>query len=149
MTQRGRIMIVTLDDGSATLEVTVFGELYEANRRIFREDEFLVVQGKISDDRFTGGLRISADAVLDIVGARIQFGKKVGFSLQQPVGMDTIQEVLAPHASSTGLPLFVRYRAKDVECEMRLGDQWRVLPDDGLKQLLISSVKATDVLVEY
>ena len=149
MTQRGRIMIVTLDDGSATLEVTVFGELYEANRRIFKEDEFLVVQGKISDDRFTGGLRISADAVLDIVGARIQFGKKVGFSLQQPVGMDTIQEVLAPHASSTGLPLFVRYRAKDVECEMRLGDQWRVLPDDGLKQLLISSVKATDVLVEY
>ena len=149
MTQRGKIMIVTLDDGSATVEVTVFGELFEANRRLFKEDEFLAVQGKISDDRFTGGLRITADSVLDIAGARIQFGRKLRFTLPRPVGMATLREVLSQHASETGMPLSVRYRVQDVECEMRLGDQWRVLPDDGLKLLLMTGLNATDIVMEY
>ena len=32
MTQRGKILIVTLDDGTATVDVTVYNELYEAEQ---------------------------------------------------------------------------------------------------------------------
>ena len=59
MTQRGKMIIVTLDDASATVDVTVYNEIYEANKRLFKEDEFLAVQGKVSEDRFSGGLRIN------------------------------------------------------------------------------------------
>ena len=149
MTQRGRIMIVTLDDSSATLEVTVFGELYEANRQLFKEDEFLAVQGRISEDRFTGGLRITADNVLDIAGARVQFGKQLRISLTEPIDMIALQDALAPRVSKDGLPLLMRYKVNDVEFEMRLGEKWRARPDDDLTRLLMSDLKARDVTVEY
>jgi DNA polymerase-3 subunit alpha len=66
LTQRGKILIVTLDDKTAVVEVTVYNELFEANKNIFREDEFLLVVGKVSEDRFNGGLRITAEKVFDI-----------------------------------------------------------------------------------
>ena len=45
MTQRGRMLVLTLDDGSETVEVTIFNELYEENRGLFKEDEFLLCRG--------------------------------------------------------------------------------------------------------
>ncbi|RJX32173.1 MAG: DNA polymerase III subunit alpha [Oxalobacter sp.] len=149
MTQRGRIMIVTLDDASATLEVTVFAELYEANRQLFKEDEFLAVQGRISEDRFTGGLRITADNVLDIAGARMQFGKQLRFSVEEPIDMGAFQDALSSRLFQDGLPLLMRYKVNEVEFEMRLGEKWRARPDDELTRLLMSEVKAGEVTVEY
>ena len=35
-------------------------EVYDPNRALFKEDEFLAVQGKVSEDRFSGGLRLNA-----------------------------------------------------------------------------------------
>jgi DNA polymerase-3 subunit alpha len=61
MTQRGKILIVSLDDKTAVVEVTVYSEVFEANKNIFKEDEFLLVVGKVSEDRFNGGLRITAE----------------------------------------------------------------------------------------
>src|SRR5690606_18510486 len=34
MTQRGKMVIVTLDDGTATVDVTVYNELYDQNRNL-------------------------------------------------------------------------------------------------------------------
>ena len=86
MTQRGKMIIVTLDDGTAQVEVTIYNELYDPNRALFKEDEFLAVQGKVSEDRFSGGLRITADKVMDIAAARVAFGKefRISFRLTAP-----------------------------------------------------------------
>src|SRR5690606_31914244 len=55
MTRRGKMLFVTLDDGTGPVDVSVFRELYEENRAIVREDELLVVLGKVSRDDYTGG----------------------------------------------------------------------------------------------
>ena len=149
MTQRGRIMIVTLDDNSGTVEVTVFGELFEANRPCFKEDEFLAVQGRISEDRFTGGLRIAADQVLDIAGARVQFGKQLGFTVSEPIDMQVLRELLSRHVTDAGLPLLMRYEVNAVAFEMRLGEAWRSLPSDDLTRQLAADLKASKVMVDY
>ncbi len=149
MTQRGRITIVTLDDGSATIDVTVFSELFDANRNLFKEDEFLAAQGRIAEDRFTGGLRIAADSVLDIAGARMQFGKRLCLFMPQMVDPSRFANVLSPHVASNGLPLFMRYQLHGNECELRFDDKWRVLPSDELKLALMEALGATDVTVEY
>jgi DNA polymerase-3 subunit alpha len=60
-TRRGRMAIVTLDDGSAQVELTVFNEIYEASRPWIREDELLVVRGKASLDEYSGNVRVSGE----------------------------------------------------------------------------------------
>jgi DNA polymerase-3 subunit alpha len=149
MTQRGRIVIVTLDDASATVDVTVYSEVYDANKNLFREDEFLAVQGKISEDRFSGGLRITADRVMDIATARVQFGKQFAFSLAGHVDPGQIKTILGPYRTEAGLPLTMRYTQQGVGCEIRLADEWRVSPADALKQLLMDKLGVKGVAVEY
>jgi DNA polymerase-3 subunit alpha len=148
MTQRGKMVIVTLDDKTATVEVTVYNELYDPNRGLFKEDEFLAVQGKVSEDRFTGGLRITADKVMDIAGVRVQYGKQFAFSLAERFDVSQIKNILTPYRSDAGLPLTMRYMRSDVACEIRLADDWRVSPADGLRQMLQEQL-GTQGVVEY
>jgi DNA polymerase III subunit alpha len=149
MTQRGKIVVVSLDDMSAVVEVTVFNELYDANRALFKEDEFLAVVGKVSEDRFSGGLRITAEKVMDIAGARIQFGKQFSFTLSQRIDAMQIRNILSPFKSEGGLPLTLRYLQDGVGCEIRLADEWRVSPADALKQALFDRLGVQGATVEY
>ncbi|GAB3444092.1 DNA polymerase III subunit alpha [Massilia solisilvae] len=149
MTQRGKILIVTLDDKTAVLEVTVYGELFEQYKNIFKEDEFLLVVGKVSEDRFNGGLRITAEKVYDIATARIQYGHKLEMEIDCGVDRDKLAEVLQPYRVQDGLPVSLRIRPQGIECVLQLGDEWRVAPSDVLTQALQLTLGAKDVAVEY
>lgn len=151
MTQRGKLWIVTLDDKSAVLEVTIYAEVYEQCKQMVKEDEFLMVSGKVSEDRFSGGLRVSAEKVLDIAAARIEYGRQYGMFLPQRVEVAKLREALAPHQRADGLPVAIRYRPPGppaAECEIMLGEQWRVAPADGLA-LSLAALGAQGAGVEY
>lgn len=149
MTQRGKIIIVTLDDKSSTVEVTVYAELFEQNKKIFKEDEFLAVVGKVSEDRFSGGLRITAEKAFDIVSARIQYGRQLGLALPSHLQSKDIRDVLAPFRSDTGLPIAARVTPQGVACTLQFGDEWRVAPSDDLQLALRQVLGATEVEIEY
>jgi DNA polymerase-3 subunit alpha len=149
MTQRGKILIVTLDDKSAVLEVTVYSEVFEENKKMFKEDEFLAVVGKVSEDRFSGGLRISAEKVFDIVTARVQYGRQLGLSLPATLDSRKIADVLAPHRHEQGLPIAARIAPQGVACVLQFGDEWRVAPSDELQLALQQVLGAREVAVEY
>src|SRR5260221_11620 len=68
--RRGRMAILTLDDGSARVEVVVFGELFHEKRAVIQEDQVVVVKGRVFADEFSGGLRITADQGRDLAEAR-------------------------------------------------------------------------------
>ena len=73
MTQRGKMLIALLDDGTGQCEVTVFNETFEAHKQLFKEDELLVVQGQARNDAFTGGIRFTVDSVMDLGRARCRY----------------------------------------------------------------------------
>jgi DNA polymerase-3 subunit alpha len=149
MTQRGRIVIVSLDDKSAVVEVTVYSELFDANKRIFKEDEFIAIVGKVSEDRFSGGLRIAAEKAFDIITARIQYGQQLGLFLPAPLAVQQIRDALQPHRLDAGLPVALRVNTQGVDCTLRLGDEWRVAPSDALQTALEQMLGAQEVAVEY
>jgi DNA polymerase III subunit alpha len=149
MTQRGKILIVTLDDKTSVVEVTIYSELFEANKNVFKEDEFLLVVGKVSEDRFNGGLRITAEKVFDIAASRIQYGHKLEMDIDCGVSPARMAEVLQPYRQEGGLPVSLRVKPQGVECTLQLGDEWRVAPADALKQALELTLGAKDVAVEY
>jgi DNA polymerase-3 subunit alpha len=149
MTQRGKLYIITLDDKSSVVEVTVYSEVFDENKRMFKEDEFLAVVGKVSEDRFSGGLRISAEKVYDIIAARIQFGRQMAWALPSSVASGKLQEVLGPYRDNNGLPVAMRVKPQGVDCVLQLGDAWRVAPSDALKLALEQALGAREVAVEY
>ncbi|HEY5799001.1 MAG TPA: OB-fold nucleic acid binding domain-containing protein, partial [Burkholderiaceae bacterium] len=150
MTQRGKIVIVTLDDNTATVDVTVYNDLFDANKAIFKEDEFLAVLGKVSEDRFSGGLRVTAEKAMDIVACRLQYGLHFGGPLAGAIEPAKLREALTPFKSPDGLPVVLRYTVQDSdECELRLGDEWRVLPADGLQLALAQQAGIKDAAVCY
>ncbi|MBB3214130.1 DNA polymerase-3 subunit alpha [Herbaspirillum sp. Sphag1AN] len=149
MTQRGKLLIVSLDDGSAVADVTVYNELFEPNKALFKEDELLIVQGKVSEDRFSGGLRISAEKVMDIGAARIQYGQRVVVSLSREIEPSYLRDTLSTYRQEQGLPFVMKYVKSGVGCEVVLGDAWRVVPSDGLQFALRESFGQEAVVVEY
>jgi DNA polymerase-3 subunit alpha len=107
------------------------------------------VVGKVSEDRFSGGLRITAEKVMDIAGARIQFGRQFSFTLSRRIDVMQIKNILSPFKNATGLPLTLRYMQDGVGCEIRLADEWRVSPADALKQTLFERLGVKGASVEY
>lgn len=149
MTQRGKILIVALDDKTAVHEVTIYSEVAEANKHALKEDEFLLVVGKVSEDRFNGGLRITAEKVFDIAASRIQYGHKLEMDLSTSIDPAKIADVLQPYRVQDGMPVSLRLETNGIPYVMQLGDDWRVAPSDTLKQALELTLGAKDVAVEY
>lgn len=80
MTKRGKMAIISLEDGIARIEVSVFSELFDAHKDILKEDHTLILEGKISKDDYSGGFRVIAESLLDLAGARTRFAKLLRLS---------------------------------------------------------------------
>jgi DNA polymerase-3 subunit alpha len=134
MTRRGRMMVVTLDDATAQVEITVFNELLEKTRDKIKEDALLVVAGKVQRDEFSGGLRVSGDEILDLEGLRARFAARLRIAMNGDADAKKLQQVLAPYRASGGgaCQVVVAYRNSMAACEVALGDAWRVRPDSRL-----------------
>ena len=53
----------------------MFNELWEAERAKIKEDELLLVEGKVQNDDYSGGLRITADRLLTLAEARGRYAR--------------------------------------------------------------------------
>jgi len=149
MTQRGKLVICTLDDGSGVIEATIYNEVFEPFKQLIKEDELLIVQGRVSEDRFNGGLRVSAEKVMDLGAARIQYGTRMVVSIDKAVDPALLRDTLSSHRQPQGLPFVMRYLQPDFNGEMVLGESWRVNPSDSLQSSLVASFGKGAVVVEY
>ncbi|MCS6765930.1 MAG: DNA polymerase III subunit alpha [Candidatus Protistobacter heckmanni] len=152
MTQRGKMLVALLDDGSAQMEVAIYNELYEANRAMFRENELLLVRGNVRNDSFTSGLRIAADEVMDITAARSRYGQHVQIALAPGVDLARLRTVLDQYQAreQPGLNLVaeVRTSSSDV-CQAAFPQQLRVLPNDDLLRSLRDLLSEGGVRLQY
>jgi len=169
--QRGRMMIATIDDGTAALEVTLYSEVYEPNRSWLKEDELLVAKVNVTPDKFSGGMRIVSEAVMDITGARMRFARNVHVCIDSAVDVRMLRNQIGPYLMSNrardpkfgahmasakdgvkGLMLTAAVTTSGGACLMQFPEEMRIYPDDAclhsLNQLLASKQK-DPVLVQY
>jgi DNA polymerase-3 subunit alpha len=136
-TRRGKMAVITLDDGSAQLEMTVFNDLYEANRPWIRDDELLVVNGKANMDDYSGNMRITAEELYDFASARAVFAKRLDIfcSMDDKIRVPQLADLLKPYCGGQ-CPVQINYRNLIGSAPLRLGDAWQVtLPDELLEGL--------------
>ena len=147
-TRRGRMAVVTLDDGSAQVELTVFNEIYEASRPWIREDELLVVRGKASLDEYSGNMRVSADELLDFASARSSFAQQLALRCDGKVGVAQLKKLFTPYRDGK-CPVQIHYSNDDASCQLRLGEAWQVTLHDDLLRDLRELLQAENVKVIY
>jgi DNA polymerase-3 subunit alpha len=151
MTRRGRMMVVMLDDGSAQVEISVFNELFEKHRDKLKDDALLIVAGKVQNDEFSGGLRVSADELMDLETLRGRYASLLRLSMNGQADAKRLQQVLAPYraAGSGSCQVLVQYENGKALCEVALGETWRVRPDTQLISDLGAWLAPENVEVVY
>jgi DNA polymerase-3 subunit alpha len=130
---RGKMAFIQLDDGSAKLEVSVFAEACEANRHRLREDQVLVIEGKVSNDDFSGGFRIIADKIYELGEARSRYARSLLVQMNGNADVDRFAGLVSPYRSEdAGCPVRILYRNSEAQAELMLPPEWGVRLDDGL-----------------
>ncbi|WP_306169147.1 DNA polymerase III subunit alpha [Halomonas sp. MMSF_3323] len=135
--KRGDTMaFVTLDDRTGRIEASLFGELYDSVREQLDNAEVLIIEGEVSSDDYSGGLRLRGKEVTPMVQARSRFGQAVEVSVdgREANGrlIDSLRTSLEPHRHQEGLPVRLRYRNLEATGWLELDEQWKVLPSDDL-----------------
>ena len=146
---RGKMAFVQLDDGTAKHDVSLFSEAYEANRHKLREDALLIVEGKVSYDDFSGGLRIVVDSVLELAEAQSRFAQGLALSLHAESDIGKLKHLLQPFAGSGPCPLRFRYAGSQARGELDAGEAWNVMLSDALLDSLraLLGEKSVEVLM--
>jgi DNA polymerase-3 subunit alpha len=153
MTRRGKMAIVTLDDASAHVEISVFNELWDAERAKIKEDELLLVEGKVQRDDYSGGLRVTADRLMTLAEARGRHARVLKLSLNggsRPETAGRLRSLLTPYrAADAACPVRICYRNAEAETELTLPDTWRVRLEDSLIAELADWLAPENVRVIY
>ena len=144
-TRRGRMSIVTLDDGSAKIDVVVFNEIWENHRHLVKEDQLLFVQGRASEDQFSGGMRVTADELFDLGKARDKYARELKLSFNGQADAARLAQMIKPHMPGT-CTVRIAYRNRDALCEMEIGS---AKISDALLASLTQWLSADNVQVRY
>ena len=155
MTRRGKMLILLLDDATAQVEVVIYNELYEQHRHLLRDDALLVIEGKVNRDDYSGGVRITAERIYDLAGARTRFAQGLRLACNgqcqgQAGSGRKLGELLAPYrVEAGGCPVWVDYHNQRASCRVRLGEDWQVRLDDRLIESLGHWLEPAAVQVVY
>jgi DNA polymerase III subunit alpha len=136
--QRGRLAIFKLDDKSGVIEATADEATMNTYRNILCEDELVVVMGKVQNDRFSGGLRLSINQVWDLNQARCRFGKYLRVAVNGTV--PDIARIVREHPARVeaseqgnlvrGLGVRLQVLREGANAEIELGDNVKFFPTD-------------------
>jgi len=147
-TRRGRMAVITLEDGDAQVEMTVFNEEYERSRPWIKEDELLVVRGKASLDEYSGNIRVSGEELFDLASARSNFAQRLELNCDGKIGVAQLKKILAPYREGR-CPLLINYRNNDATCQLRPGELWNMTLHDDLLRELREALGGENVQVIY
>jgi DNA polymerase-3 subunit alpha len=147
-TRRGRMAVITLEDGAGQVELTVFNEIFEANRQCIREDQLLVVQGKASLDEYSGSIRVSGEELFDLAEARSHFASQLSLRCNHDTDITQLKTLLTPYQEGK-CAVHIYYQNALASCQMRLGETWQVTLSDDLLRDLRSLLKTENVDVLY
>ncbi len=136
--QRGKLALFKLDDKSGMIEATADEAVINANRNLLKDDELIVVMGKLQPDRFSGGFRLSVNQVWDLATARCRFGKflRVAVNGKAPDVKRLLNDFPAKREYSEegeivrGLAVRLQVHRQGAIAELQLGEDAKFFPSD-------------------
>jgi DNA polymerase III subunit alpha len=149
--KRGRMCVMTLDDGSARAEVVAYNDVFDKRRHLIRDDQPLIVRGRVSYDDFSGGNRVVADDVISIDEAR-KFARLITLQMNGDADSARLRRLLTPHVApheTDAAQVRIHYNNGDAELPVTLPDQWRVRVSEPLVDALTEWLTADGIIISY
>ncbi len=125
---------VRLEDGSGSIEVSFFGELYQQIAPLLTRDQMLIVEGGLRIDDFSGGgFQVRARSAISLADACRQHARLLQLKLNG-IGPDfaaQLQQALAGYRGGRASVILHGYRNRKAQADIELGEEWRVdaIPD--------------------
>ncbi len=155
MTQRGKMAIVTIDDAISRVDVVVGSEMLNQSAHLIKEDNLLVIEGRVSHDEFSGGIRVNARKLYDLAAARSHYASMLKISCNGQSDAAKLTAILNPYkrkntdADKKWCPVKIEYHNAKSQVSMMLGDAWRVELHDELLQHLTDWLSKENVKILY
>ncbi|MFB9887011.1 DNA polymerase III subunit alpha [Balneatrix alpica] len=147
------LAFVSLDDRTARVEVSLFGELYYQYRELLGKDAVILVEGEVSVDDFNGGFRVRAKRLLAMDEARARYAQWLELKLRgqdiNAAAVKRLQAMLAPYQQSEGNQIRIHYQHQDAEARLICGENWRVKVADELLYTLMAQYGREQVRLVY
>lgn len=139
-TKRGDTMgFIALDDRTGRIEIAIFTDAYNEYRDKIIKDALLIVEGQVSYDDYSGGLKMRADKLVALEEARRDQLRSIQLSWDSKSLAVDCQKTLAriiepyrvePGTEKRGCDIEVHYQRVDAEACLRLPKEWRIQPVD-------------------
>lgn len=146
-----RMAILTLEDCSGVIEVTVFSELYQQVAEDLNKDTILIVRGSVGKDDFMGGLKIVANLIYTLDKMREQAKRLlIRITAKEEVDQLLIKLPLLVKSNLKGkCPITIIYQGETASAELILGETWKVKPSEKLLSQLSQLCGKDKVELEY
>lgn len=120
---------VRLEDGTGSIEVSFFGELYQQVAPLLTRDELLVVEGGLRIDDFSGGgFQVRARNAYTLADACRRFARLLRVKVNG-IGPDFIsqfRQALAGHRGGNAAVLLSGYHNTVAQADFEFGQEWKV-----------------------
>lgn len=155
--QRGRLAIFKLDDKSDTIEATADEAVMNANRNTLKDDELVIVSGRLQPGRGGFEARFQVQQVWDLAAARCRFGKflRVAVNGKSPDIARMVKdfpprvEVSEAGELHTGLPVRLAMARNGAQVELQLGERAKFFPTDAALASWMAQADAGKAVVVY
>ena len=151
----GRMMVMVVSDGTGSQEVVVYDDVLNHYRNLVREDAVVLIEAKVRCFRRGGDtaddsvvVRISADRIFDLAGARERFGRVLRLAMNGAADAQKLKQMLEPYRNGS-LRVRVAYTSAKAQADFDLGEDWKVRPDDTLMTDLGKWLEPENVEVVY
>ncbi len=151
--KRGPRFILTLDDGTGRLEVSLFEDVYQKYRDIATKDALVLVEGMLRFDDFSDGWRLTARSIGDLRQMSEQQARNMILSwprdrLDTAALQGRLAELLASHRPGP-CTITIEYCGSAARGALRLGPQWTVRATSELRERLEGLLGRGSVDVSY
>ena len=158
-TRRGPLVFATLDDNSDRIELVISGDVLDKFAQPIDNEKILIVDGEISIDnlkeRENLGLskKMNVSSMLTLEQARIKFARKLTISMNSndtSLLEENLKELKSFSSSvSEGCPVEIRYSSKEVDAEIDVGNNFKILLNDANLKKLVKNYGEKNLDISY
>ena len=146
-----RMGFITLDDRSARIEASLFSEAFTQAQALLQTDTLVVVEGEVSHDDFSGGLRLRAKRVMSLEEARTGLAQSLRLNLTvTDLSRDSLTQLKALLLQYKGAcPLTIDYSGHSAKALLEFSPEWKIEPTDDLILALRDLFGRDNVFLHY
>ena len=142
---------ITLDDRSGRIEASLFAEAFHSAQSLLQTDAMVVVEGEVSNDDFSGGLRLRVKRVMSMEDARTSLAESLRLKVAQSAlkgdQLRWLGDLFKKHRGAC--PITMEYTGAGARATLQFGETWRIDPADSLIQALRDQFGRDNVFLQY